>query len=204
MKLGIIKIDEENHICIIHIISDGTSVDLLLNEFCAAYKGENVQDVKVQYKYFVVWQKNLLSNENMKDKEKYWLGDFKEFIPKVVLLTDRIKDLSKPYNGDSIVYKLSDEIVIKMKKVVAVEGITMHNLVFAAYSLLLNIYSEQKDIEDLKKFLKAKLPEYMIPTYFIILAFETDYPRGEIQSFKGDVMEFSVGEELYKSLVNTT
>lgn len=61
-----------------HSISDGVSIDLLLEELMLLYKGMNLPELSIQYKDYAAWQQSPAQRELLKQHENYWEGCFSE------------------------------------------------------------------------------------------------------------------------------
>jgi NRPS condensation-like uncharacterized protein len=76
LRVKLIRLASEKYALILdmhHIISDGTSVGIILEEFEKLYKGENLEEPRVQYKDYSAWENRLLNSEAMKKHEEYWI-----------------------------------------------------------------------------------------------------------------------------------
>ncbi|MCP5109167.1 MAG: hypothetical protein GY950_37650, partial [bacterium] len=91
LRMGLIKTEEETHIFLFdmhHIISDGTSMSMLVKDFTALYSGMRLPPLRIQYKDFCEWQDHLLTSGKLKKEEKYWLNTFSGDIPLLNMPTD--------------------------------------------------------------------------------------------------------------------
>jgi len=54
-RVGLIELSEDSHILIYdihHIISDGTTIDIIIREFAELYNGRELPNLRIQYKDF--------------------------------------------------------------------------------------------------------------------------------------------------------
>ncbi|MCP5053681.1 MAG: hypothetical protein GY940_41330, partial [bacterium] len=89
LRVGLIKEEDTRHIFLVdmhHIISDGTSMSLLVKDFTDLYSAGNLPELKIQYKDFSGWQNS--EKETKKHREQYWLNEFKGDLPVLVLAAD--------------------------------------------------------------------------------------------------------------------
>ncbi|MCU4825279.1 amino acid adenylation domain-containing protein, partial [Bacillus cereus] len=148
-KVMLIEINENKHLFLIdihHIISDGYSVDLMVNEFVQLYKGKELPELHIQYKDYAAWQNNFLKSEIIKKQEQYWLNQFSEEYPVLQLPTDYTRPSVKVYEGDTISVHIGKELTYNMHQIAAEKGMTLFMLLLAAYNILLSKYSDQEDI----------------------------------------------------------
>ncbi len=67
MRAGLIEVAQDDHILMVdmhHIISDGTSVMILVKDFMSLYAGEELPKLMIQYKDYAEWQ-NSKMGENL-------------------------------------------------------------------------------------------------------------------------------------------
>ena len=89
-RMSIIRVTEEKHLLLVdmhHIISDGASVSVLIDEMTRLYAGEALEPLRIQYKDYAVWQQHLLT-ERHKMQEEYWLKELDGELPVLTLPTD--------------------------------------------------------------------------------------------------------------------
>ncbi|NFS09656.1 non-ribosomal peptide synthetase, partial [Clostridium botulinum] len=129
-----------------HIISDGVSMNILIKEFKDIYNGKNLEPLKLQYKDFAAWQNNFLKSDLMKKQEEYWLSRFSDEIPILNIPTDYERPAIKSFDGDSISFKVNEEITEKLRELAKETGSTIHMILLSAFNILLSKYSGQEDI----------------------------------------------------------
>jgi len=129
-----------------HIVSDGTSVNILMNEVRRLASGDKLPELKLQYKDFAVWHNQLLKSEMIAAQEKYWLEVFAGDIPILNLQTDYPRPPFQQYDGGRVRVRAEKELTQKLKKITTAAGVTMYMALFAAYNTLLYKYTDQEDI----------------------------------------------------------
>ncbi len=130
-----------------HIIMDGSSLEILINEFCKLYNGENIDNLDIEYKDFSVWENNFLESDMVKDAENYWLSKFKDSeIPAINLPYDFSVPSSRSYNGNTISKQISekdfDKYIVSAKKF----GVSPYMFFLSALFVLLYKYTGQEEI----------------------------------------------------------
>jgi len=149
LRVGLVKLHPEKHILMFdmhHIISDGTSMGILVKEFMGLYEGKALPESRLQYKDYVAWQNSVLSSETMKKQEEHWLKTFKEEIPVLSLPTDYQRPAIQSFEGDSIHFELDGEITKGLRKIAKETGATMYMVLLSGFNILLSKYSGQEDI----------------------------------------------------------
>ncbi|MBA4538757.1 amino acid adenylation domain-containing protein, partial [Bacillus aquiflavi] len=102
IRLKLVKLKKNKYLFLIdihHIISDGYSINLMVNEFVQLYEGKELPELRFQYKDYAAWQNNLLKSERIEKQEQYWLNQFAEEYPVLQLPTDYKRPLVKGYEG---------------------------------------------------------------------------------------------------------
>ena len=64
-----------------HIISDGTSLEILTDELCKLYRGEELPELEITYKDFTEFENLRLESGEFKKAEQFWTEKFKDNIP---------------------------------------------------------------------------------------------------------------------------
>lgn len=129
-----------------HIISDGTSIKILIEDFIQLYEGKSLSPLKVQYKDFSNWQETYLLSDAMKKQEDYWLNVFSKEIPELNLPIDRARPSISSYEGDHLTFVIERGYLSKLKEIARKQEATLFMVVFSIYNILLAKYSDQEDI----------------------------------------------------------
>jgi len=149
LRIAIIDITGDKRLLLLdmhHIISDGTSMKVLKKEFIALYKGENLPELKIQYKDYAVWQTKFLDTEFIKLKAEYWLNAFKGEIPLLDLPTDYTRPSVQSFEGDYICFSLDVQLSSKLNKLARDMKSTLFGVLLSSYSILLAKYSGKEDV----------------------------------------------------------
>jgi len=149
LRVGLIRVQEEKYILMYdmhHIISDGTSMGILIEEFAKLYEGKELPELRIQYKDYAAWQNEMVKSEVMKKQEEYWLKTFEEGIPVLNLPTDYPRPAVQSFEGNCIQFELDEEITRALKRMTKETGTTMYMILLAVFNILLSKYSGQEDI----------------------------------------------------------
>ncbi|MBZ9636378.1 non-ribosomal peptide synthase/polyketide synthase [Clostridium sp. FP1] len=149
LRVGLIKLEEDKHILIFdihHIISDGVSMGILINEFSKNYEGIELEQLRIQYKDYSEWQNSLLKSDLMKGQREYWTNIFKDEIPVLNMPTDFQRPLIQSFDGENISFKLDKELTKDLKRISKETGSTMYMVILSGVNILLSKYSGQEDI----------------------------------------------------------
>ena len=89
-----------------HIIMDGTSLNILLKEFCNLYNNKEIGNLEIDYKDYSVWENNYLNSDNIIPIKEYWNNRFKNYeIPIINLPYDNPQTEKRTYNGKKNILK---------------------------------------------------------------------------------------------------
>ncbi|MED2795921.1 amino acid adenylation domain-containing protein, partial [Bacillus wiedmannii] len=149
LRVGLIEMDINTHILIVdmhHIISDGTSIQLLIKEFLEIYSGKTLDRLQVRYRDYIMWQHNLINNDQLKEQETYWKEQFQGDIPILNLPTDYPRPPVFSHEGNSLNFQIGQEITEKLKLIGKQQNATLYMVLLAAYNTLLYKYTGQEEI----------------------------------------------------------
>ncbi len=128
-----------------HIISDGTSLSILVDEVCKIYNNETLPELKIDYKDYSVWENNQLSNGYFQESENYWINLFKEDVP-VLNLPTKTRPAVQSFEGDKL-HSIINEFTTNKINILARElKVTPYVILLSAYYILLSKYTSQEDI----------------------------------------------------------
>ncbi|MDP1512981.1 amino acid adenylation domain-containing protein, partial [Paenibacillus ottowii] len=149
LRVGLVKTNEDRRVMMFdmhHIVSDGISVNILMSEFLDLYQGKTLLPLRIQYKDFSVWQKEMFAGDSIKKQEEYWLQTFKGDIPVLDMPTDYPRPAVQSFEGDAVSFEINPELSVKLNKLATDNGATLYMVLMAAYNVLLSRYTGQEDI----------------------------------------------------------
>lgn len=148
-RVTLLKLSSDKHILMYdmhHIVSDGSSRKILINELIKLYDGDELPNIRIQYKDYAVWQNKFLEDNLNKQNEKYLLEEFKGELPVLNLPTDYSRPVMKQYDGDVCNIYLEEELTKKLKNFAIKNNATLFMAILEAVSIVLSKYSGQEDI----------------------------------------------------------
>lgn len=129
-----------------HIVNDGISMAILVKEIVDLYQGKELDKLRLHYKDFAAWQNKLFESEEMRHQEEYWLNQFQGDLELLKLPTDYSRPAYPTFEGSSVKYSISKNLVTKLKEAVFRNDVTLYIILLAVYNVLLSKYSGQEDI----------------------------------------------------------
>ncbi|TKI55086.1 amino acid adenylation domain-containing protein [Brevibacillus antibioticus] len=149
-KLG----EAEYSICfhIHHLITDGTSNQLLLQELVEIYEAKfegRPANLKLLAKNYVDWvyeKEEWMKTEEFAQMESYWLDKLAKPLPALQLPTNFTRPLLQTYNGSFYSLKLSSGLTSRLKPLAQEYNSTMHIFMLSVYFLLLHKVTQEDDL----------------------------------------------------------
>jgi amino acid adenylation domain-containing protein len=149
LRVGLLKVEEEKHILIFdmhHIISDGTSLGILVRDIVTLYEGNQRPPLPIQYKDYSQWLSSPGGKETIAKQETYWLDQYNGPLPVLNMYTDFPRPPVQSFTGDAILFSMGKTLTRKIRQLTAETGVTLFMLLLAALNVLLSRYSAQEDI----------------------------------------------------------
>ncbi|HEX3044895.1 MAG TPA: SDR family NAD(P)-dependent oxidoreductase, partial [Bacillota bacterium] len=149
LRVCLLKLSPRKHILIYdmsHIICDGVSTRILIQELMALYIGANLPKLRIQYKDYAVWQNELLNGGRIKEQEEYWIHRFSDEIPVLNLPEDYPRPALQSFEGDRIEFEAGPEIQNQIHALNLKTGTTLYMALLAAYNILLAKYTGRGDV----------------------------------------------------------
>lgn len=129
-----------------HIISDGTSLSIFIDELCKLYNDQELEPLKISYKDFAVWEKEQLASGSFKEAEEFWMNQFKDDIPVLNLPTNYPRPVTHSFEGNKVQFSLDLDTTNKINNLSKSLGVTPYMLLLSIYYILLKKYTLQDDI----------------------------------------------------------
>ena len=125
-----------------HIAVDGVSVEVILEELAAYYRGESLPPLEISS--FGFW-KNREKFNDMKNANSYWSNLLDRSISEIQLPNDFPRRAQQQNQGETVYLPLSHEIRKRVNEFAQDNDVTPFMVYLAAFTVLLNRYSRQKD-----------------------------------------------------------
>lgn len=130
-----------------HIVMDGTSLHILIDEFCKLYNDDTISPLSIDYKDYSIWENSLISSDKIKNIENYWINKFKgSEIPSLNLPYDYPNPTTPSFVGDRLIKNLNDELINKINILANDLQVSPYMIFISAYFILLYKYTGQNEI----------------------------------------------------------
>jgi len=155
LRLHIFKLGKEDNAFLFnthHIISDGWSMGLLIQQWSQLYSAYSqhqipkIPELAIQYTDYAAWQRNWLQGKVLQQQLSYW-SDKLQGIPELLEIpTDYPRPSVKSYRGKHLQSTLTPELTKGIKALSQQQGATVFMTLLAGFKVLLSRYSGQTDL----------------------------------------------------------
>ncbi|MGG1616270.1 amino acid adenylation domain-containing protein [Paenibacillus sp. NRS-1781] len=149
IRVKLIKLNTQRHFLLMdinHIVFDGLSADILLDEMMKLYRGESLPELHIQYKDYAVWQQQLAEHDEMKKQEKYWLDQMQGDLPTLDIPTDYPRPSVQQFEGNIYDIQVTPHITEKLNGFAKQQNVSVYTVLLSAYNVLLAKYTGTEDI----------------------------------------------------------
>ncbi len=150
LRVKVFSVSDQKNILLFsihHIVSDGWSREILIKEILSLYKSYSADlqidlpGLPIQYKDFAAWHSSIIH-----DQKKYWKKIFEDSIPVLDFPADFERPKVLSFLGDTLHTKVSESLANSLKAVATKHNMSLNNLLFSLYGLLVSQYSQQDEV----------------------------------------------------------
>ncbi|WP_035642219.1 non-ribosomal peptide synthetase, partial [Bradyrhizobium sp. ORS 375] len=154
LRAALLALGEQDHILAVtlhHIVADGWSLQVLIDEFWQLYRCEARGEVRplpapeIDYADFAVWQRLWAGAAEGERQLGYWTGRLRD-TAMLQLPLDRARTAEADQSGDAVRGALGIPLADRLRAVAQRLQTTIFVVLLAAYKLLLHRYSGQSDL----------------------------------------------------------
>ncbi|MBD2360529.1 amino acid adenylation domain-containing protein [Anabaena minutissima FACHB-250] len=162
LRVTLLWLDATEYILLLnqhHIISDGWSMGIWVEELTTLYEAycvgkASVQDatrtplpeLPIQYVDFAVWQRQWLQGEELHKQLDYWRKQLGQNLTPLQLPTDKHRPAQLTYQGQKVNFLLPLDLTEQLQALSQQEGVTLFMTLLAVFKTLLYCYSGQADL----------------------------------------------------------
>ncbi|SMQ25052.1 amino acid adenylation domain-containing protein [Pseudomonas helmanticensis] len=155
LRATLLQLSAEDHVLVLiqhHIVSDGWSMQLMVDELIRLYaafsRGEQLSlpALPIQYADYAVWQRRWMEAGERERQLDYWLTQLGGEQPVLELPLDRPRPATQSLRGARFELALDAPLSEALNNVARREGVTLFMLLLASFQTLLHRYSAQDDI----------------------------------------------------------
>ncbi|SDY74818.1 non-ribosomal peptide synthetase [Nitrosomonas halophila] len=153
LRVALIRLTDQEHIVFIvmhHIISDGVSIQILLNELAACYQAHAyakpacLANLPVQYGDYAVWQQKWLEAGEKARQLAYWRNYLGDVHPILRLPTDRPRQPVTQYPAARYRFEVPQAVLTQLRQLALGCGATLFMTLLVALQVLLFRHTGQQ------------------------------------------------------------
>jgi amino acid adenylation domain-containing protein len=146
---------EHDHVllfCVHHIISDLSSLTVLVTELCEYYSavvnGQTplLLTLNVHPIDHVRYEERFLNSDRANHMRQYWLQDLTGHVEPLDLPADRPRPAVKSYHGSTILFQMPKSLTQPIQAFASSKGVTPYVVFISAYIILLHRYTGKSNI----------------------------------------------------------
>ena len=149
LRAGLVRLSDQQHLLMVdmhHIISDGASQNLLIQDFMSLYRGEMPPALPLHYKDYAVWLQEEERQAARERHRKFWHAEFAQEVGVLDLPTDRPRPSQRSHQGQYQSRLMDEGKTAQLKELSQKAGATLYMTLLSVFNVLLNKLSGQQDI----------------------------------------------------------
>ncbi|AZC32355.1 Non-ribosomal peptide synthetase [Pseudomonas chlororaphis subsp. piscium] len=155
LRVKLLKLAAEEHVLLLtlhHIVSDGWSMNVLIDEFIRFYDAHERQEapqlpaLPIQYSDYALWQRRWLEAGEQARQLEYWQAQLGDEHPVLELPTDHPRPALPSYRGTRYDFAIEPALAEQLRATARQHNVTLFMLLLGAFNVLLHRYTGQGDI----------------------------------------------------------
>ncbi len=151
----LLRLADDEHILLItqhHIISDGWSVNVLVNEFASLYQAfsqglpDTLPDLSIQYADYAAWQRRTFTGEYLAEQAEFWRGHLGGASALLSLPTDRPRPAVQSYRGGAVPLLIAPALYQRLERFCQENNVTLFMALLSAWSVLMARLGNERDV----------------------------------------------------------
>ncbi len=155
VRAALLRLAPADHVLLLtlhHIISDGWSMGVLLQELSVLYEAYSsgrpspLAELAIQYADFAQWQRQWLQGEVLDQHRQWWCEQLRGAPAQLELPADHPRPGVATFRGAVELFQFTSTLSEALKQLSQREGVTLFMILLAAFQTLLARYTGQSDI----------------------------------------------------------
>ncbi|MGF6141068.1 amino acid adenylation domain-containing protein [Pseudomonas laurylsulfatiphila] len=155
LRVTLLKLTEQEHVLLLtlhHIVSDGWSMNVLIDEFIRCYDAfdagtqPQLAALPIQYSDYALWQRRWLEAGEQARQLAYWQAQLGDEHPVLELPQDYSRPAMPSYRGTRYEFAVEAQLAEQLRSTAQKHNITLFMLLLGAFNALLHRYTGQTDI----------------------------------------------------------
>jgi amino acid adenylation domain-containing protein len=148
LRVHLVKQGERSYAAVFtahHIVCDGWSVNVILEELSRLYAGETL-DAPLRFSEYARQQRAAAQNTEAEEVASYWKDQFADSVPVLDLPTDRPRPAIKSYAGATYRTHIDAATIRQIRNAGASQGCTLFVTLLTGFSVLMARLANQSDV----------------------------------------------------------
>ncbi|KQX86742.1 non-ribosomal peptide synthetase [Variovorax sp. Root473] len=155
LRAALLRLTDDTQVLAVvihHIVSDGASMQVLIDELAAGYaaclqgRAAALPVPRVQYADYAVWQREWLAAGEAERQLAWWQKELGDEQPVLELRTDRPRKPQASYRAARHAFELPAPLLGELRGAAQAEGATLFMVLLAGLQVLLHRYTGQEEI----------------------------------------------------------
>ncbi len=155
LRVELLTLDEQEHVLLLtlhHIVSDGWSMNVLIDEFIRCYDAHEagvapqLADLPIQYSDYALWQRRWLEAGEQARQLAYWQAQLGDEHPVLELPIEHPRPAMPSYRGTRFEFAVEPALAEQLRTTAQQHNITLFMLLLGAFNVLLHRYTGHTDI----------------------------------------------------------
>nr|WP_241089749.1 condensation domain-containing protein [Pseudomonas viridiflava] len=155
LRAHLFRLASDEHVlvvCMHHIVSDGWSMDVMIQEFVHAYQAysegrePSLAELPLQYADYAIWQRSWLEAGEGERQLAYWRDQLGDEQPLLDAAQDFPRPVAQSYQGEHLRFDFGADLSRQLNAFARAHGMSLFMLVLAGFSLFLSRKAGQRDI----------------------------------------------------------
>lgn len=155
LRVALLRLEEDEHVALVtmhHIVSDGWSTAIFINEFKSLYEAyvedepSPLPELPIQYADYAHWQREWLQGEALRERVAFWKRTLAGSPSALELPTDRARPKEPTLRSAKFSSLLPQSLSASLYEFSRRMEVTPYMTSLAAFMILLNRYTRQEDI----------------------------------------------------------
>ena len=149
IRAGLVKLRTDESLLLIdmhHIVSDGVSSNILVQDFFGYYQGLEPAPLSFQYKDYAEWQQTPVYAKRIERQRNFWLEQFADPIDPLVLPYDFPRPAVKSFEGNTLTFRFDERLSKQINELASRERCTPFMTVLSIFKVMLYKLSGQDEL----------------------------------------------------------
>ncbi|MET4735318.1 amino acid adenylation domain-containing protein [Thalassospira sp. MBR-102] len=129
-----------------HTVCDGFTIEMLLGDLLALYRGQVLAPLPYQLRDYAYWSQQPESLKRLETARDYWLSLYQGPLPKLDLPSDRRRPAFHSFRGEIVAFEIDPVLLKSARKFASDQRVTMFSLMMATWFAVLGRITATDDL----------------------------------------------------------